>query len=175
MEIKRDPGLLNSQSDPRYGSRRYGRFGTVGKNGCGMIALFNVERAADASTEFDPFYEARKPIKTNFFGLMGTRPSSVAKTLRKKGFSVKKIRLKKAKDAEPFDAVIVLYWHFIGAHYVAGIGNGDGTYTLYNQFTEPYAMNLDAFLKHLRKRKQHPYRVWGIGFPQKNEPDETES
>lgn len=167
MDLKTDFGLLNTQSDPRFGDRRYGRFGTIAKNGCGMIALYNVERAADASTRFEPFYAARKPIKTNFFGLLGTRPSSVAKALKSRGYTVERIRPKKAKDAKRFDAVIVLYWHFFGAHYVAGIGNGDGTYTLYNQFTKPYAMKLDAFLEHLKKGKQHPYRIWGIGFPEK--------
>ena len=121
-----DFGMLNTQTDPRFGERPYGKFGTIAKNGCGMIALYNVQRAADGKTQFDPFYDARKPIKTNLFGLLGTRPSAVTKTLRKRGFTVKMIRPRKAAKAEQQDAVIVLYWRFWGAHYVAGIGDGNG-------------------------------------------------
>ena len=125
-----DYGLLNDQEDARFGARRFGRFGTVAKNGCGMIALYNIERAANEETRFEPFYEARKPIKTNFFGLLGTRPSTISKNLKRKGFTVERIRKKKAGEAPLYDGVIVLYWHFFGAHYVAGIGKGDGTYML---------------------------------------------
>ena len=74
-----DYGFLNTQTDPRFGDRKYGRLGTIAKNGCGLIALYNVERAADARTQFDPYYENRKPIKTNLFGLLGTRPSAIEK------------------------------------------------------------------------------------------------
>lgn len=165
MKETLDFGLLNDQADNRFGDRKFGRFGTVAKNGCGMIALYNIQRAADDTTRFDPFYEARKPIKTNFFGLLGTRPSTIPKNLKKKGFHVERIREKKAGEAALFDGVIVLYWHFFGAHYVAGIGNGDGTYTMYNQFAKPSAMKLPDFLTHLRKFKLHPYRIWGIRFP----------
>lgn len=168
-----DFGMLNTQTDPRFGERPYGKFGTIAKNGCGMIALYNVQRAADGKTQFDPFYEARKPIKTNFFGLLGTRPSAVAKTLRKKGFTVKMIRPKKAGKAEPHDAVIVLYWRFWGAHYVAGIGDGNGAYTLYNEFSQPRAMRLDEFMTNLKEQKLHPFKIWGIGFP-KGEAAKTE-
>ncbi len=167
MKESIDYGILNTQEDPRFADRPYGKFGTIAKNGCGMIALYNVERAADGCTQFDPFYEQRKSIKTNLFGLLGTRPSTIAKNLLRKGFMVSRIPLKKAREAEHFDAVIVLYWRFFSAHYVAGIGNADGTYTLYNQFTEPVPMDLDAFLRYLRARKSHPYRVWGIRFPKK--------
>lgn len=169
MNAQTDFGFLNTQTDPRFGGRPYGRFGTVAKNGCGMIALYNVERAADRNTQFDPFYEARKPIKTNFFGLLGTRPSAVPKTLSRKGFTVQRIRPNKAGEAESFDAVIVLYWFFFGAHYVAGIGNGDGTYTVYNQYTKPVSVKLDAFLRYLRTQKHHVHRIWGVRFPKKED------
>ena len=169
MQDSFDFGLLNTQTDERFGDRPYGRFGTIAKNGCGMIALYNIERAADGRTMFEPFYETRKRIKTNFFGLLGTRPSSITKNLKLRGFAVKNIPLKKAEEAERFDGVIVLYWRFFSAHYVAGIGNGDSTYTLYNQFQRPSAMKLTDFLAYLRKNKLHPCRVWGILFPEKRE------
>ena len=164
-----DFGLLNSQTDERYGSRKYGKLGTIAKNGCGMIALYNIERAADETVRFEPFYEARKQIKTNFFGLLGTRTSSIARNLRKKGFEVRSFRPKKATDAELYDGVIVLAWFFYGAHYISGIGNGDGTYTFYNQYYKPCTMTLTAFLEDQARFKQHPYRVWGIQFPKREE------
>lgn len=165
MNETTDFGLLNSQTDKRYGDRPYGRFGTVAKNGCGMIALYNIERAADETTRFEPFYAARKQIKTNFFGLLGTRPSSIAKNLREKGFEVQKIRLKKAEHAAMFDGVIVLAWFWFGAHYVAGIAAADGTYTFYNEFGRPTRMTLPMFMQHLVRTKQHPIRIWGVRFP----------
>lgn len=164
-----DFGLLNAQDDARYGSRKYGRLGTMAKNGCGIIALYNIERAADDAVRFEPYYAARKQIKTNFFGLLGTRPSSIVKNLREKGFEVCSFRPKQASDADLYDAVIVLSWFLYGAHYIAGIGNGDGTYTFYNQYHKPHAMPLTAFLKDQARFKQHPYRVWGIRFPEKHE------
>ena len=169
-----DFGLLNDQNDARFAERKYGRFGNVGNNGCGMLALYNIERAADETIRFDPFYEARKPIKTNFFGLLGTRPSTIPKNLKRKGFTVQRIKPKKAGEAEPFDGVIVLYWYFFGAHYVAGIGDGKGAYMMYNQFSTPRAMNLPDFLSHLRKQKLHIFRVWGIRFPKKKQTEKPE-
>lgn len=165
MKILYDYGILNSQTDPRFAARRYGRFGSVAKNGCGMIALYNVEHAACPDTQFDRFYAARKAIKTNLFGLLGTRPSTIAKTLKAKGLSVRKMRKKEAAFSEMFDAVIVLYWYWFGAHYVAGLKNPDGTYTFYNQFVKPSAMRLPDFLRYLQEKKRHTVRVWGIRFP----------
>lgn len=170
MNETNDYGLLNSQTDERFGTRRYGRFGTMEKNGCGLIALYNIERAADEKTRFEPYYADRKQIKTNFFGLLGTRPSSITKNLRKKGFEVTVFRPKQAICTEPFDGVIVLAWYWFGAHYVAGIANSDGTYTFYNHFSRPAAMTLSAFLKNQRSIKQHPVKIWGICFPKKEEP-----
>ena len=164
-----DFGLLNSQTDERYGDRRYGALGTVAKNGCGMIALYNIERAADDKTRFERYYAARKQIKTNLLGLLGTRPSAIAKELRRKGFKVVPLRPKDAENAEQFDGVIVLSWYFFGAHYVAGIAARDGKYTFYNHFTKPVAMTLLSFLINLKKAKQHPIRIWGVYFPEHNE------
>jgi hypothetical protein len=169
-----DLGFLNDQNDVRFADRKFGRFGNVGKNGCGMLALDNIERAADETTRFDPFYEARKPIKTNFFGLLGTRPSTIPKNLKRKGYEVTRIKVKKADQAEAFDGVIVLYWYFFGAHYVAGIGDGKGAYMMYNQFSTPRAMNLPDFLAHLKKQKLHIFRVWGIRFPKKEQANKIE-
>ena len=126
MSERLDYGLLNTQTDPRFGERKYGRLGTMAKNGCGLIALYNVERAAFPNTEFESFYAGRKTIKTNLFGLLGTRPSAVRKNLEAKGFQTERIPKKKAELAPRYDAVIVLYWRFWGAHYVAGIGDGNG-------------------------------------------------
>ena len=159
--------FVNDQKDARVASRKYGKFGTVGKNGCGMIALYNIERAANQRTQFESFYAARDRIKTNLFGLLGTRPSTIGKNLQKKRFHVQRIPIANVADAEAFDGVIVLYWWIFGAHYVAGIRNENGTYTFYNQFSEPYAMPLSDFIAYLKQRKLHPHRVWGIRFPEK--------
>lgn len=167
MKEEFDFGLLNSQTDERYGSRPYGLLGTIAKNGCGMIALYNIERAADDKTRFEPYYADRKQIRTNLFGLLGTRPSAINKRLRKKAFEVVSIRLKDAGQAEMFDGVIVLSWYFFGAHYVAGIGNDSGTYTFYNQFVRPRPMKLTEFLHTLKDQKQHVLRIWGVRFPKK--------
>ena len=167
MDLRHDYGLLNTQTDPRFGARKYGRLGTVAQNGCGLIALYNVERAAFPETQFDPYYEGRSPIKTNLFGLLGTRPSAVRKQLEPKGFRVKRIRRKDAETAPLYDAVIVLYWYWFGAHYVAGLKEQNGLYRLYNQFAEPYPMKLADYLRYLKKHHKRVVRVWGIGFPNK--------
>ena len=165
MKETTDFGLLNTQTDERFGSRPFGRFGTVADNGCGLIALYNIERAANEATRFDPFYEARKGIKTNLFGLLGTRPSTIPKNLKKDGFTVRTIPKKKADEAEPYDGIIVLYLDHLSAHYVAGIGKENGDYTLYNQFSTPRVMSLPMFLTYLKRNKRRPIRIWGIRFP----------
>lgn len=160
-----DYGLINTQTDPRFGNRKYGRLGTLKKNGCGLIALYNVERAADGVTQFDSYYENRKPIKTNLFGLLGTRPSSVEQQLKRKGFVVERILPKDAGQTPHYDAVIVLYWYWLGAHYVAGIACENDAYRLYNEFTEPYPMALAPYLAYLKTHKKRVVRVWGVRFP----------
>lgn len=168
MEKAFDYGILNTQTDPRFGDRKYGRLGTVAKNGCGMIALYNVERAARPETRFDPFYDARKSIKTNLFGLLGTKPSSIRKNLEAKGFAVTDIDFRRLKAEPHHDAVIVLYWYWFGAHYVAGLKNTHERYTVYNYYTEPYAIRLSTFLNTQKKSKHYVVRVWGVDFPPKD-------
>ncbi|MBR2644468.1 MAG: hypothetical protein IKD54_04175 [Clostridia bacterium] len=169
MDQTFDFGLLNTQKDPRFAQRKYGRFGTIAKNGCGLIALYNIERAADPETRFDPYYDARNTIKTNLFGLLGTRMSAIRKKLESKGFQVYDIDRRQPESAQPYDAVIVLYWYWFGAHYVAGFADGNGGYTMYNYYSSPYALPLDAFLKTLREHKNRVVRVWGVYFPPKAE------
>ena len=166
MEKQQDYGLLNTQADPRFGDRKYGRFGTMAKNGCGLIALYNVERAAFENTRFEAYYDARKEIKTNLFGLLGTRPSSVEKNLRAKGFTVVRIPKKHVDQAPRYDAVIVLYWYWFGAHYVTGISDQDGAYRLYNMFADPYSMPLPKYLEYLKAHHNFTVRVWGVCFPE---------
>ena len=162
-----DYGLLNTQTDPRFAERKFGRLGTIAKNGCGMIALYNVERAACPETRFEPYYDARKAIKTNLFGLLGTRPSSIRKILEPKGFRITDIDPRHPDPNETHDAVIVLYWFWFGAHYVAGFHREDGAYRMYNYFTEPYALPLNKFLEILKNGKNRVVRVWGVDFPPK--------
>lgn len=173
MDKSFDYGLLNAQDDPRFGKRKYGRLGTVAKNGCGMIALYNIERAARPETRFEPYYDARSVIKTNLFGLLGTRPSMVRRILEPKGFRIHDLDPKNPDPTVRHDAVIVLYWYWFGAHYVSGFLNDNGTYTLYNYFEKPFPMYLGQFVKELRKKKNHVVRVWGVDFPP--EPDRISS
>jgi hypothetical protein len=168
MNADLDYGLLNTQQDPRFGDRKYGRLGTIAKNGCGLIALYNVERAARPETRFDPFYDARKPIKTTLFGLLGTRPSSIRKNLARKGFIVTDIDRKHPEGNASHDAVIVLYWYWFGAHYVAGFADGNGAYTMYNYFSTPYAQPLENFLRTVRGHKNRVVHIWGVDFPPKD-------
>ena len=166
MDQAFDYGLLNTQTDPRFGDRRYGRLGTIAKNGCGMIALYNVERAARPETRFEPFYDARQSIKTNLFGLLGTRPSTIRRNLEAKGFKVCDLDVKRPQANPRHDAVIVLYWYWFGAHYVTGLLNKHGEYTFYNYYVSPYGLSLARFLETLKKSKQHAVRAWGVDFPQ---------
>ena len=168
MDQSFDFGLLNTQKDPRFGKRRYGRLGTIANNGCGLIALYNIERAAYPETRFDPYYDARKTIKTNLFGLLGTRMSAIRKKLEPKGFRVCDIDLHHTKDEPRHDAVIVLYWYWFGAHYVAGFQKDDGTYTMYNYYTSPYALPLDKFMETLKEHRNRVVHVWGVDFPPKD-------
>ena len=169
MDQAFDFGLLNTQKDPRFGKRKYGRFGTIENNGCGLIALYNIERAARPETRFDPFYDARKAIKTNLFGLLGTKPYAIRKNLERKGFSVSDIDQKHPEPSARFDAVIVLYWYWFGAHYVAGFRDENGMYTMYNYYTSPYALPLAAFLDTLKAAKNRVVHVWGVDFPKNGE------
>lgn len=65
-----------------------------------------------------------------------------------------------------FDAVIILYAYFepiIGAHYIAGINNGNGRYTFYNYHTTE-SLTLDELYKDLEKRGALFLKGWSIDF-----------
>ncbi len=169
MKEQIDYGFLNTQMDPRFADRKFGRFGTMAKNGCGIIALYNVERAANNNVQFEPFYDARKQIKTNLFGALGTRPSSISKHLKGKGMQVTRIHIDQVSRAPFYDSIIVLYWYWFGAHYVAGIADKENSYTFYNAFTSPVSMTLEDYIAYLKRNKYHTVRIWGIRFPREND------
>lgn len=67
---------------------------------------------------------------------------------------------------QDFDAVIILYAYFdpsIGAHYVAGINNGNGIYTFYNDQSIG-SVKLEDLYGKFEKYGELFIAGWGINF-----------
>ena len=110
---------------------KYGLFGTVEENACGVIAVHNIL----LPYETPPFAEMIKFFSrhmTAFFGRMGTRLFPLLRYLGKYG---KTERVKKGKAYDAVLGVIVYLNRFfipVGLHYFAGRAEEMGKYRFYN-------------------------------------------
>ena len=139
--VKDDGGssskYIYDQEDPSIASLSFGKKGTVGNNGCGLVALYNVRVASGYRKSFKEFHKQMSgiPMMCLLWGRLGTNPASVTGALY--GWFGNKNVYTKAKEVNgQFDAIIVLYvWRSkwsIGAHYYAAISIGNGRYIVYN-------------------------------------------
>ena len=103
-----DEGIIDEQH--KYENLRFG-FGTVAKNGCGAMAVYNILFLEGKNPNFVEVIKKFDSFGENFFGLGGSKPAMVIKTLKKAGLKVNySLNKSKFKDiAESSKYSIFLY------------------------------------------------------------------
>ena len=134
--------FINNQGDR---TESWGR-GNIAKNGCGVVAAYNVLLPSIKSTthltvDFETVRtQMHKMGSARLFGLAGVKHRKLAKYLKGKCSSATYYKFSGRLDASCLHAdAIILYCNNKGRitrHYMAGVGNGDGAFTWYNGYSE---------------------------------------
>ena len=147
----------------------FGLWGNIADNGCGLVALHNLNVAAGRYAEFGELY---LDIKTNYCatwllgGLTGTFPLTIEKYLVS-NYGRENVYNVKIDSNETFDAIIVLYAHSEGGHYFTGVNIGGGIYKTYNQrgFVGDIASIYNEVIKKgFQSGTNSLYYIWGVNF-----------
>lgn len=124
--------IINYQHSDDVKDLRYG-FGTIGNNGCGAVAIYNIMSLENRKT---PLPDIIKYLDAGqyIFGLLGTCPSRIVNYLRSQGFdcNLHKDKSKFEELAQESDYSIYIYAGFNGGHYNLLVPYGDGTFRLIN-------------------------------------------
>lgn len=163
--------IINNQSDYSDSAGTFGALGSIAKNGCGIIAMHNVNQILGLNIAFDDFYYALRKydfLSTNLGGTLGMNPDVVTLynylganvTHYETPFNV-------SKD---HDAYIALYFRLFGAHYIAAEYNeSTGKYEVYNLYSDKAEMVELNSLSSQSVRGSFLWTVWGIDLPITNE------
>lgn len=133
---------IESQWNPLYSSFKVGLYGNVGRNGCGIVAVYNVLYSYRHNINFTTICNTLSQQNLyNTVGLGGITPGSIINYLYSKfrtvyvssGFNINSW----IRAANASGAIIVWYQHpniWDGLHYVAGVSQGrHGRFKFYNE------------------------------------------
>lgn len=124
--------IISNQHSEDVKDLKYG-FGTIGNNGCGAVAIYNIMSLENRKT---PLPEIIKYLDAGqyVFGLLGTCPSRIVSYFRAQGFdcSLHKDKSEFERLAQESDYSIYIYAGFNGGHYNLLVPNGDGTFESIN-------------------------------------------
>lgn len=147
--------LIENQSRYPTNHGSYGWLGNLSANGCGLMAVCNLNNLMGKETAFQDLlrefylYDKRRLGSSKvLFGLLGTNPFVIAAYYKKLGYRVRRY-YKTAKIAKDHDGYILLYifkdegFPWVGAHYVAAnYDKQQGNYRLYN---DGYRQRIEDF------------------------------
>ncbi|MBQ3592937.1 MAG: hypothetical protein II982_01080, partial [Clostridia bacterium] len=132
---------INGQGVNDIKDLKFGNYGTIAKNGCGVIAMYNALTLNGIDVEFEDILdEANKmPGLVLLGGIWGTNPNKIGDVLENHGLNYAKYN-----NPEDFnDAIkqggtyIVSFWNENnwedGAHIVAFTSDKDGNIIVYNE------------------------------------------
>ena len=133
--LLRHPSYINNQHDASIAGLPFGEKGNISDNGCGVVALYNVLRAAGSPVQFENAREFfnNVPLSPLLGGTGGLNPMALDATLRTT-FGFDKVKLSSLAEEKDADAYIVLYGYLnkrsnnIGAHYVTLVHEENGDY-----------------------------------------------
>ena len=127
---------LNGQDVGNMKTMRYG-FRTVGDVGCGALALYNAMRYKGLEPDFAKILRYLEFAAAPFGAVFGTFPYSMGYCLRHYG--VKNRMTWSFKKLSEADACVIAYWTkrpiFSGGHFVFSVKQEDGTYLVYNRWS----------------------------------------
>lgn len=121
-------GIISNQHSSDVKDLKYG-FGTIGQNGCGAVAIYNIMLLENKKTPLPNIIKAMDGGQY-FFGLLGTKPTQMMRYLKAQGYSVLLHKDKSKFDewAQISDYAIYIYAGFSGGHYTLLVPNGDSTF-----------------------------------------------
>ena len=166
-------GYIDDQSNFYGSDLSFGPAGNVADNGCGLVALYNVAKAGGLPYSFNELHDILFGGlgwigNTILYGRMGMNPNLITPFFER-NFSDADLGLWiRSPLYGEYDAVIILYAYNgsrIGAHYVAGINNGDGTYKFYND-SSIESITLNSLYLELERRGDLIISGWSIDFNQ---------
>ena len=105
-----DTGIIDNQD--KYDNLRFG-FGNVANNGCGAMAVYNILYLEGKEPNFIDIIKRFDSLGENFFGLGGSRPSMVIKTLKRAGLKVN-FTLNKSKFKEMAESSKYSIYLYVG-------------------------------------------------------------
>ncbi|MBQ5310528.1 MAG: hypothetical protein ILP19_00585 [Oscillospiraceae bacterium] len=136
-------GFINGQGICPQHAFRFG-VGTVARNGCGAIAVYNALRLCGKTADFFQVASGMEKCALALFGWLGVAPDGIGRYLKKIDFSARKIRrYDEFLDALSKDRVFILcYWTRkpwrSTSHFVA-IERRDGRNIVYNLYNNSVA------------------------------------
>jgi len=164
-------GYIDDQSNFYGSDLSFGPAGNVADNGCGLVALYNVAKAGGLPYSFNELHDILFGGlgwvgTTNFFGSMGMNPNLIMEFFERNFGNADFGFRNFSYMYGDYDAVIILYAYTepqIGAHYIAGINNGNGTYRFYN-YTTTSPMRLEDLYSDFDKNGWLFITGWNIDF-----------
>ena len=164
-------GYIDDQSNFYGSDLSFGPTGNVADNGCGLVALYNVAKADGLPYSFNELHDILFGGlgwvgTTNFFGSMGMNPNLIMEFFERNFGNADFGFRNFSYMYGDYDAVIILYAYTepqIGAHYIAGINNGNGTYRFYN-YTTTSPMRLEDLYSDFDKNGWLFITGWNIDF-----------
>ena len=162
---------INDQRGFEGSNLPFGPLGNIADNGCGLVALYNVSKAGGLPYTFSELHDMLLSGlgwvgNTNLGGCLGMNPNTVLGFLERNFCNDDVGTWDFIQCCQNFDAVIILYAYFeptIGAHYFAGINNGDGSYTFYNDASIK-SIYLNELYGELARNGELFIKGWGINF-----------
>ena len=165
-----DNQYINDQEEESIADLPFGEEGTIAKNGCGMVALYNVLVASGwKHISFEALNERFSDCDGLhlFGGKLGMNPFSMSGALS--GVFGDNVAYNALGSRGNYDAIIVLYvWYSpdagIGAHYFTAVEHTPGKYISYNNHDD--SLHSLAQLRTYVMDKNWIIESWGITFQQ---------
>jgi len=134
--VELPPSYLNGQDVGVMKGMKYGFF-TVGDVGCGALALYNAMIYKGLEPSLPKIIRYLERTSAPFGAKFGTFPYAMGIALRRFGIKNKMtFSFKKLSEA---DACLIAYWVkrpiFSGGHFVFSVKQEDGTYMVYNRWS----------------------------------------
>ena len=127
---------LNGQNVGILDKMPYG-FRTVGASGCGPLAAYNAMRYKGLQPDLPKILRYMELTAAPFFGMFGTFPFSMGYCLRH--FGVRNHMTWSLKKLAEAKSGVIAYWTkrpiFGGGHFVFYVRQEDGTYLVYNRWS----------------------------------------
>lgn len=131
-----DTQIISYQSSKNVANLKYG-FGTIGANGCGAVAIYNIMYTENRKVSLPDIIKYMDNGQF-FFGLLGTSPQRIMNYLKLQGFScsISSDKSKFDQLAQEGDYSIYMYVGISDGrpvgHYTLLIPNSDSTFKVIN-------------------------------------------